>query len=71
MVDEKFQNYSLASKARMSATPPEVRKARASAAAIARWARTPKEKRIEHSRKMTMAKQFGGARDQIKTSHGE
>lgn len=57
--EKKFQNYSQASRLRQSKIPPSVRRARASAAAKAKWAAFTPEERKAHSLKMTQAKQFG------------
>lgn len=66
--EKKFQNYSHASKLRQSIIPKEIRKARAAAAANARWATKTIEERRAHSKKMIDAKQFGRLRTRSSTS---
>lgn len=53
---QRFLNYSNASKARQAMIPPEIRKARASAAALAKWKDISKEERREHALKMVEAR---------------
>ncbi len=53
----KSENYSRASILRQSLISPEIRKARARAAAKARWSKVSKEDRTAHAYKMIKAKQ--------------